>query len=161
VTALCPAGLWSAPLDPEGTPAPRGAQRAARALRPLLPLLMMSRRVRELALARVVANPGQVPRSAASRMVRSYARSTAYDATNVAMRQSHFTGAPDIRTRPTVAFGERDRLIRPARLPGARTLILPGCGHIPMFDDPALVTRLLLEAARTPDSPDRAAPPRV
>jgi pimeloyl-ACP methyl ester carboxylesterase len=147
VTALCPAGLWSAPLDPEGTPAPRGAQRAARALRPLLPLLMMSRRVRELALRRVVARPERVPRSAASRMVRSYARSTAYDTTNVAMRQSHFTGASDIRTRPTVAFGERDRLIRPARLPGARTLTLPGCGHIPMFDDPALVTRLLLETA--------------
>jgi pimeloyl-ACP methyl ester carboxylesterase len=123
--------------------------------------MMLSRRVRRLALARVVAHPERVPRSAASRMVRSYARSTAYDATNVAMRQSHFTGAAQMRMRPTVAFGDRDRLIRPARLPGARTLILPGCGHIPMFDDPALVTRLLLETARTPGSPDRAAPPRA
>ena len=152
VTALCPAGLWSAPLDPEGAPAPGGTQRTARALRPLLPLLMLSRRVRRLALARVVAHPERVPRSAAIRMVRSYARATAYDATNVAMRQSHFTGASHIRVPLTVAFGERDRLIRPARLPGARSLILPDCGHIPMFDDPALVTRLLLETAGTYES---------
>jgi pimeloyl-ACP methyl ester carboxylesterase len=145
VTALCPAGLWSGPLDPEGTPAPRGAQRVARALRPLLPLAMLSPRLRRLALARVVAHPERVPRAAASRMVSSYARSTAYDATNVAMRQSHFTGAAQIRASLTVAFGERDRLIRPARVHGAHTLVLPGCGHIPMFDDAELVTRLLLE----------------
>jgi pimeloyl-ACP methyl ester carboxylesterase len=150
VTALCPAGLWSAPLDSAGAPAPQGAQRAARALRPLLPVAMLSRRFRRLALARVVADPDRVPRAAASRMVRSYARSTAYDATNVAMRQSHFTGAAQIRVPLTVAFGERDHLIRPARLrvPGARTLVLPGCGHIPMWDRPELVAELLLETAR-------------
>ena len=96
VTALCPAGLWGAPLDPEGAPARGGAQRAARALRPLLPLLMASRRARRLALAHVVADPDRVPRAAATRMVGSYARATAYDATNVAMRQAHFTGATRI-----------------------------------------------------------------
>jgi pimeloyl-ACP methyl ester carboxylesterase len=119
----------------------------ARALRPLLPLAMWSRRIRRLALARVVADPDRVPRAAASRMVRSYARSTAYDATNVAMRQSHFTGAAQIRVPLTVAFGERDHLIRPVRVPGARTLVLPGCGHIPMWDRPDLVAGLLLDVA--------------
>lgn len=149
VTALCPAGLWGAPLDPEGAPARGGAQRAARAVRPLLPLLMASRRARRLALGHVVAHPDRVPRAAATRMVGSYARATAYDATNVAMRQGHFTGATRIRVPLTVAFGEHDRLIRPVRLrvPGARTLVLPGCGHIPMWDRPDLVGELILETA--------------
>ena len=150
MTALCPAGLWGAPLDPEGAPARGGAQRAARALRPLLPLLMASRRARRLALAHVVADPDRVPRAAATRMVGSYARATAYDATNVAMRQAHFTGATRIAVPLTVAFGEHDRLIRPVRLrvPGARTLVLPGCGHIPMWDRPDLVSELILETVQ-------------
>jgi pimeloyl-ACP methyl ester carboxylesterase len=149
VTALCPAGLWGAPLDPAGAPARGGAQRAARLARPLLPLLMASRAARRLALAHVVADPDRVPRAAATRMVSSYARATAYDATNVAMRQGHFTGATQISVPLTVAFGEHDRLIRPVRLrvPGARTLVLPGCGHIPMWDRPELVSALLLETA--------------
>ena len=160
VTALCPAGLWSAPLDPAGAPAPQGTQRIARALRPLLPLAMWSRRFRRLALARVVADPDRVPRAAASRMVSSYARATAYDATNVAMRQSHFTGAARIRVPLTVAFGELDHLIRPARLgvPGARTLVLPGCGHIPMWDRPGLVAELLLETSGQLPESSQASP---
>jgi pimeloyl-ACP methyl ester carboxylesterase len=151
VTALCPAGLWGAPLDPEGAPARGGAQRAARAVRPILPLLLASRRARRLALAHVVAHPDRVPRAAATRMVGSYARATAYEATNAAMRQGHFTGATRIGVPLTVAFGEHDRLIRPVRLrvPGARTLVLPGCGHIPMWDRPDLVSELILETANT------------
>jgi pimeloyl-ACP methyl ester carboxylesterase len=144
VTALCPAGLWRRPLDPAGTPAPRTAFTLARALRPLIPALMLSRAARRLALGRVVGQPDRVPRAAATRMVSSYARATAYHATNVAMRQSHFTGVERIRVPLAVAFGEHDRLIRPVRLPGVRTLLLPGCGHIPMWDRPDLVTDLIL-----------------
>lgn len=147
VTALCPAGLWGAPLQGEGEPARGRAQGVAKALRPALPLLMRSRRVRRLTLAHVVADPDRVPREAALRMVSSYARATAYQATNLAMRMTHFSGADRIHVPLTVAFGERDRLIRPVRLgvPGVRTLMLPGCGHIPMWDRPDLVSELLLE----------------
>ena len=38
VTALCPAGLWGAPLRRAGAPARGGAQQLARGLRPVLPL---------------------------------------------------------------------------------------------------------------------------
>ena len=158
VTALCPAGLWGAPLRRAGVPARGGAQQLARRLRPVLPLVMLSRRVRRLALGHVVADPDRVPYGAARRMVGSYARATAYDATNVAMREHHFTDPEQIRVPLTVAFGELDRLIRPRRLrvPGARTLILRGCGHIPMWDAPELVTQLILDTseagARTSES---------
>ena len=108
---------------------------------------MLSRRARRLALGHVVADPDRVPYGAARRMVGSYARATAYDATNVAMREHHFTDPERIRVPLTVAFGELDRLIRPRRLrvPGARTVTLRGCGHVPMWDAPALVTELILD----------------
>ena len=149
VTALCPAGLWGAPVLREGAPARGRTHRIARRLRPLLPLIMLSRRARRLALGHVVDDPDRVPRAAAWRMVSSYARATAYDATNNAMLASHFTGAARINAPLTVAFGERDRLIRPVRIrvPGARTIVLPGCGHIPMWDDPELVTQVVLETS--------------
>ena len=112
--------------------------------------MLSSRRARRLALGFVVADPDRVPRDAAIRMVDSYARSTAYEATNAAMRETHFTDPDQIRVPLTVAFGELDRLIRPVRLdvPGARTLILPGCGHIPMWDRPDLVADLVLDTAQ-------------
>jgi pimeloyl-ACP methyl ester carboxylesterase len=34
-----------------------------------------------------------------------------------------------------------------ARLPGARIRPLPGCGHVPMTDDPALVADVLLQGS--------------
>ncbi|MDP8942681.1 MAG: alpha/beta fold hydrolase [Actinomycetota bacterium] len=149
VTALCPAGLWGAPLLREGASDRGRLQRIARRLRPLLPLLMLSRRARRLALAHVVADPDRVPRAAARRMVSSYARAPAYEATNTAMLASHFTGADQISVPLTVAFGERDGMVRPVRLPvpGARTLVLPSCGHIPMWDDPERVAQVVLETS--------------
>lgn len=147
VTALCPAGLWEARLQPAG-PSARGRTHAlARSLRWLLPLLTLSPRVRRLALMHVVAHPERVPRHAARRIVSSYARATAYDATRAAMLTSSFTApAEEIAAPLTVAFGELDRLIRPARLEvrGARSVVLPDCGHIPMWDDPHLVEELIL-----------------
>ncbi|ORW23820.1 hypothetical protein AWC18_03770 [Mycolicibacter nonchromogenicus] len=54
----------------------------------------------------------------------------------------------------TVAWAARDRILLPyqariaeRRLPQARHLRLPGCGHVPMADDPELVARVLLEGS--------------
>lgn len=149
VVGLCPAGLWSAPLSNDGTPARGRAQRAARLARPVIPIALLSGRVRRGILSPFVAHPERVPYRAAWRMVSSYARATAYEATSTAMRSSAFRGAAQITVPVTLAFGERDRLVRPSRLstPGARTVVLPGCGHIPMWDDPRAVEELLLDAS--------------
>jgi pimeloyl-ACP methyl ester carboxylesterase len=55
----------------------------------------------------------------------------------------------------TIAWGDRDRLLlhrQAARarrlLPRARHVTLPGCGHVPFYDDPAMVASVLLAAAR-------------
>jgi pimeloyl-ACP methyl ester carboxylesterase len=110
-----------------------------------------------LALGPFVANPDNVPYRAAQRMVSSYARATAYDATNTAMRQGYFRGAEEIKGPILLGFGEYDRLVRPVSLDlaGARSVILEGCGHIPMWDDPALVSQLILQGT---DSASLTAP---
>lgn len=149
VTALSPAGLWGRPLLAPGRPARNVARRAAQTLAPLLPRIMASPRGRRLALARVVGHPDRVPPEQALRMVASYARAPAYEATNAAMRQAFFIGGERIRVPVTIAWGELDRLVRraPSGAPQERSLLLPGCGHIPTFDDPELVARVLLEGS--------------
>jgi pimeloyl-ACP methyl ester carboxylesterase len=55
----------------------------------------------------------------------------------------------------TIAWGEHDRLLIAARqapraarlLPRARHVTLRGCGHVPMYDDPEQVARVLLDAS--------------
>ena len=45
-------------------------------------------------------------------------------------------------------------------LPDAAVYVLPGCGHVPMGDDPALVADLILAATRPPGEPRRLSAPR-
>lgn len=71
-----------------------------------------------------------------------------------------FTGAPSVPV--TVAWGDRDRILLPrqaaraaAVLPQARHLPLPGCGHVPMSDNPHLVAQTIL-ATTEPRPPRRS-----
>ena len=145
VTAIAPAGLWRAPLGPRPGP---NTRTIARGLRPFLPLLLRSARVRHVALLSVVAYPERVPTRAANRLVSDYLSAPGFDAANAAMRSAVFT--PRRTSTPvTLAWPEHDRLVsRPLGLPtGYRSTTLPGCGHMPMWDDPELVGNLLLEGS--------------
>jgi pimeloyl-ACP methyl ester carboxylesterase len=155
VAGVCPAGLWGAPISTGATPVRGRAHRLARRLRPLIPVALLSARVRHAILSPFVAHPERVPYHAAWRMISSYARATAYEATSTAMRQGAFTDAARIDVPVTLAFGERDRLIRPTRLasPDARGVLLADCGHIPMWDDTPAVTELLLGSAARAQRP--------
>jgi pimeloyl-ACP methyl ester carboxylesterase len=68
-----------------------------------------------------------------------------------------FAGGWGIAAPVTIAWGGSDRLLLPWQArqreelpPQTRWLALPGCGHIPMYDDPALVARVLLDGSRSP-----------
>jgi pimeloyl-ACP methyl ester carboxylesterase len=66
----------------------------------------------------------------------------------------------------TVAWGAKDRLLVPrqarraaAAIPRARVLLLHGCGHVPTWDDPEQVARVILDGtapARTAQGAGRA-----
>ena len=73
-----------------------------------------------------------------------------WDATLPELVRYRFTGAVGCPT--TIAWGEHDRLLlhrQAARarraLPQARHVTLTGCGHLPAWDDPEQVARVILE----------------
>lgn len=143
VAGLCTAGFWRRPLGPRPG---RDIRRVGRALLPVLPALLRSASGRRLVLRGSVARPERVPPHAATRLVRSYLSSPGYEGANSAMRAEVFAGVEDIRVPVTLAWAEQDRVVaRPrTRVPDWRTVILHGCGHIPTWDDPDQVARLLL-----------------
>jgi pimeloyl-ACP methyl ester carboxylesterase len=145
VTAIAPAGLWSQPLGSRPTP----AYALARAALPVLPMVLSAPAARRMALAGIVADPDRVPAGDAVRLVRSYAEAPGYLTVNEAMRANRFTGLDRIDVPLTFAWPDRDRLIgRPARLPaGAESVVLHGCGHLPMWDDPEQVAAVLLSGS--------------
>lgn len=147
VTAIAPAGLWSQPLMPK-----RGIARGlARAALPVLGGLVRGSGGRRVVLLGTVAHPDRVPPEAALELVRAYATAPGFQAVNDAMRASRFTGLERIRVPLTLAWPEHDRLVaRPAHLPAtAQSVVLRGCGHMPMWDDPDQVARVLLQGSRS------------
>jgi pimeloyl-ACP methyl ester carboxylesterase len=143
-TAIAPAGLWPEPLMPKR----EIARTLARAALPFVDRLTASARGRRLLLAGTVARPEQVPADAAAHLVRAYATAPGFTAANDAMRARRFEGLERIHVPVTLAWCEHDRLVGPpAWLPQTiESRVLEGCGHLPMWDAPANVTRVLVEA---------------
>jgi pimeloyl-ACP methyl ester carboxylesterase len=146
VAGLCSAGLWSRPLGPRPG---RDVRRVGRRLLPVLPTLLRSAAGRRVVLRRSVGHPERVPPAAAARLVRSYLTSPGFEGANAEMRAAVFAGVEDIRVPVTLAWGELDALVRRPRQTAedCRTVVLHGCGHIPTWDDPGQVARLLLLAS--------------
>jgi pimeloyl-ACP methyl ester carboxylesterase len=145
VTAIAPAGLWPEPLRPRRDL----ARSAARAALPALGLLLGHPRLRRLAMAGTTAHPERVPPEAVAHLVRSYATAPGFADANRAMRAARFERLADITVPLTLAWPDHDRLVaRPRSLPAnARSVDLPGCGHMPTWDDPEGVARVLLEGS--------------
>ena len=146
VAGLCTAGFWKQPLGPR----PGGdIRQLGRALLPVLPALLRSARGRRLVLRGSVARPENVPPPAATRLVRSYVTSPGFEGANAAMRAEVLSGVEQIRVPVTLAWGDLDRLVARPRssVSGWRAVTLHGCGHIPTWDDPAQVARVLLLAS--------------
>jgi pimeloyl-ACP methyl ester carboxylesterase len=142
VTAIAPAGMWEQPLTPKRSV----ARRLARALNPALPSLLKTERGRRVALGGTTAHPERIPYAAALQLVRAYAEAPGFESANAAMRAGRFTGLAEIEVPLTLAWPEHDRLVARPRAVGAfaHEARLPGCGHMPTWDDPEQVARLLL-----------------
>lgn len=140
VCGIAPAGFWREPLPPK----PFVAHHVSRAALPLLPVLGGSARLRRAALTGVVGFPDRVPRQDAVRIIRAYASGPGFVEVNRAMRSAEpLRSREGVDAPVTLAWCELDRLVRrPRQLPFAveREVALPGCGHVPMWDDPDAVT---------------------
>jgi pimeloyl-ACP methyl ester carboxylesterase len=121
-----------------------------RLLAPATPVLAGTRAVRTLSCLHVSARPWRIPHEDVLQWGRDYARAPSFWAL---LRADWSVDAPACPT--TIAWAARDRLLIASRqaprarrrLPAARHVVLPGCGHVPTWDDPALVARVLLEAS--------------
>ncbi len=150
VLGLCPAGLWAAPvLDPSAV-SRATAHRLVRRLGGLPRMPQLNPRAQRIVLGPFAAYPDRIPAEAAWRMIRSHGRPTACDATRAAVRERYFDRCDEIDVPVMLAFGERDRLIRPVRLSAChwQSSMLPDCGHIPTWDNPQLITKLILQHSR-------------
>lgn len=150
VTGLCAAGLWSRPLGPR--PGRLDPQGLARLARPLLPGIARSGALRRAALRGQLAHPERMPAAAAARTLASYASARGYGSANNGMRAGRFDlDSAALEVPVTLAWGDQDQLVRPPRRPpaSARTIWLTDCGHLAMWDQPALVARTILETVAT------------
>jgi pimeloyl-ACP methyl ester carboxylesterase len=151
VTCLSPAGLWREPIGPSKSPTREWARR----LRPLVAGALYIPQVRMRALATFAAFPAHIPVAAGREMVLGWIDADGYDGANKAMREHVFdpsTYPPASAVPVTIAWAEKDQLVGPPREErrpaGARFLTMPHVGHVPMWDDPDLVVRVILEGSR-------------
>jgi pimeloyl-ACP methyl ester carboxylesterase len=155
VTAFSPAGFWRTDREFSYARAVNKVmQVSGQIIRPLGPFMAQSTPGRALIYAEIVSRPSQVtPRQAAGDM-EAFLNSRA--AMNAILDAAvPFTGHIPREVPVTIAWGARDRLLRPRqalvakqRLPQARIIRLPRCGHVPMTDDPRLVADVLLDGSR-------------
>jgi pimeloyl-ACP methyl ester carboxylesterase len=147
VTAISPAGLWRKPLGDRRVNPRLWAKR----LRPFVALALRTGRTRESMLATFSARPDLIPAKEGRELVLGWIDSSGYDGANKAMRTHVFDPAGYPELPVTLAWGDCDRLLappRPERRPaGSRYVVLPGVGHTPMWDDPELVAKTLLEGS--------------
>jgi pimeloyl-ACP methyl ester carboxylesterase len=154
VTALSPAGFWRSENEARyARTIFKVMQVAGKALEPIAPTVARSRAGRALTYSAIVSRPGKMsPEQAAGDMAAFVA---AKDALTVVLAGlPNFTGRLPAGLPVTIAWGTRDRLlpqrqvlVAKAWLPDARFVPLPGCGHVPMTDDPALVAQVLLRGS--------------
>ncbi|MGX1545756.1 alpha/beta fold hydrolase [Streptomyces adustus] len=155
VTALSPAGFWSRAERRYAFGVLLAMRRIARRMPlPLVERLARTAAGRTALTSTIYARPARRSPDAVVAETLALAHATGFDATLRAGADIRFVD--DIPGIPvTVAWGTRDLLLVRRQgvrakqiIPRARLVRLPGCGHCPMNDDPALVARVILDGSR-------------
>lgn len=154
VTALSPAGFQNGREAVFQRSTLWATVRAARAASPLAPALLRGAVARRIAFTQLVAHPERIPPADAVAHLHALARAPWFDQTLAAINADRFEGGDQIKVPVTIAWGEHDRLLLPrqapravAEIPTARLELLRGCGHVPTYDDPEQVAKVLLEGS--------------
>ncbi|WP_110944147.1 alpha/beta fold hydrolase [Streptomyces niger] len=154
VTALSPAGFWTEAERRYAFGVLMGMRAGAKALpQPVVEALARSAAGRAALTSSIYARPGRRSPAAVAAETRALREAPGFTATLAAGRGPGVLFQHDIPDIPvTIGWGSRDRLLLPRQglrakrvIPGARLVRLPGCGHVPMNDDPALVARVILD----------------
>jgi pimeloyl-ACP methyl ester carboxylesterase len=110
----------------------------------------------------VAGRPWRIDPETLSEAIEAYATGEGFAATLEHAITGRAERLDEVRAPVTIVWGTRDVVLLPRQgrryaraIPGAELRLLPGCGHIPMWDDPALVAETILELT-SPRPPARA-----
>ncbi len=151
-TGLSPAGFFNRRESAYARATLKVTLRVARALAPSADRALRSGTARALAFGQMAAKPRRIPPHDAAESARALANAPWFDETLEALSYpERFVGGEHISVPVTIAWGERDRLLIPRQahraqraIPTADLVMLTGCGHVPMYDDPEQVVTVLL-----------------
>jgi pimeloyl-ACP methyl ester carboxylesterase len=155
VTALSPAGFWSQAERRYAFGVLLTMRQIARRMPlPLVERMASTAAGRTALTSTIYARPSRRSPEAVVAETLALARATGFDQTLRAGATVRFTD--DLPGVPvTLGWGTRDWLLVRRQgvrakqiIPAARLVRLPGCGHCPMSDDPALVARVILDGSR-------------
>jgi pimeloyl-ACP methyl ester carboxylesterase len=167
VCALSPGGFWEVKSDDRDRTVRvlKRTMKDTRRGRPLLPLLARSPRFRKWALARSALHGDRVTREELVEGADDVLGCTI--ANDILGTQEFIAPLEPMPCPMTIAWCRHDRILplstagegAKERLPAARFILLEDVGHVPMFDDPGLVARTILETTRA--APKATAPKAV
>src|SRR4051794_25151983 len=168
LTLLSPAGLWSGRTPFYTRSSLRLSRRLARDAERPLSWLVRARLGRALVLGQTHGRPTRLTPDQALRAIHALGRCPGFEATLRTTTVRHYRAEPGPYAAPvTVAFGSRDRILLPwqsrhvEQLPsGTRVASLPGCGHVPTYDDPEAVAALVTETIARAGTRPLPVPPR-
>jgi pimeloyl-ACP methyl ester carboxylesterase len=154
LTLLSPAGLWRRNTPVYCRASLRASRWLARHAPGPLSRLVNYRLGRALVLGQTHGHPTRLTPGYARSAIAAMGTCPGFDATLAATATRRCLATTPIDVPVTVAFGSRDVLL-PRRLarhldqlpPAAQEETLPGCGHVPMADDPAAVAALISRTA--------------
>ena len=149
VCALSPIGFVAGREAAYGRAVLAATRRVSAAIAPVAPTLARSAALRTLLSVHATARPWRIPPEDCALWARAFAEAPAFWELLESLDEWR---SPVPACPTTIAWGERDRLLifsRQAprarrRLPGARHVVLRGCGHVPTWDDPEQVASVLL-----------------
>ena len=149
-TALAPAGFWSAHDRAWALYLLTFLRLGGRSPVWLRSALVNRKLTRLLGASVLYGRPSRLVAETVLADLAAFAASPAFDVVARAGRGYVYASpAPTVPT--TVAWGSRDRILWPRQarraarlLPDATHVMLPGCGHVPMSDDPTRVADLIL-----------------
>ncbi|HET6294591.1 MAG TPA: alpha/beta fold hydrolase [Kribbella sp.] len=153
VTAFSPAGLWTPRQRAWALNVLNSMHRVA-CRTPPATVRRMARTAagRRLMTGMIYHRPGQRSPEAVIAETAAMAAAPAFDRV-LRLGRSGITFEGDVPGIPvTIAWGTNDRVLPPSQstrahrqIPGARIVPLPASGHVPMNDNPALVTNVILQ----------------
>jgi pimeloyl-ACP methyl ester carboxylesterase len=162
-TALSPAGFWDVRDRIRALTTLKLLRAGAVAPKPLGLALTGNKLLRSVSLGVLYAHPERVDARSARGDMAALRSAPAFNPTLRTGRGFTWSG-PQPTVPLTIAWAELDRIlpVRQAKraaavLPSANHVLLPGCGHVPMIDDPQLVARTILETCARADAASSAA----